>query len=98
LVETPELIQIDRALVNERDLHDFLLAGGSVAGKKRLVSQRQTVVRLRGNLVGLEPIHPARVADDGLPSGLLYGCFRRRSGEDPREPVYAAWYARIVMA
>ena len=72
-METSELIHIDRALVDPRDLHDFLLTRGSVARKKRLVSQRQTVVRLRGNLVGPEPIHPARVADDGLPSGLLHG-------------------------
>jgi len=97
-VETPELIHIDRALVDPRDLHDFLLTRGSVARKKRLVRQREAVVRLRIQLVGPEPIHPARVADDGLPSGLLHGCFRRRSGEDPSEPVYAAGYARIVMA
>ena len=89
-MEISEVIHIDRAPVEPRDLHDFLLARGTVARKKRLVCQRQPIVRLRIQLVGPEPIHPARVADDGLPPGPLNGCFRRRSAEDPGEPVQAA--------
>jgi hypothetical protein len=53
-----------------------------VARKKRLVRQRQAVIRLGGNLVGLEPIHPARVADYGIPPGELRGYFRRRISQD----------------
>jgi hypothetical protein len=49
-----------------------------VARKKRLVCQRQPIVRLRIQLAGPEPIHPARVADEGLPSGPLHRCFRQR--------------------
>jgi hypothetical protein len=47
VVKTPQPIEVDSVLINPHDLHDFLLASGSMPREEGLVQKREPIIRPR---------------------------------------------------